>query len=104
MKRLIDEIVASGLVTACRFAVSPTKRSPFLLNATTDGVVRSPSWLATTWDCPACMTATTEFVVPRSIPMTFPISNPPNLSVLKGESRRISPAHKCAATECILSI
>src|SRR4051812_39753733 len=39
--------------------------------ATTDGVVRAPSWLTMTTGCPPSMTATTEFVVPRSMPITF---------------------------------
>ena len=40
--------------------------------ATTDGVVRAPSWLTMTAGCPPSMTATTELVVPRSIPITLP--------------------------------
>jgi hypothetical protein len=33
--------------------------------------MREPSWLTRTAGCPPSMTATTEFVVPRSMPMTF---------------------------------
>src|SRR4051812_45554062 len=69
MKRLIENTVFSGLVTACRFATWPTRRSPFLVNATTDGVRRLPSGLVITVGSPPSMTATTELVVPRSIPM-----------------------------------
>ncbi len=36
----------SGFVMACRFAIWPTSRSPFLVNATTDGVIRPPSAFA----------------------------------------------------------
>src|ERR1041384_7831357 len=71
MKRLIEKIVFWGLVTACRFATWPTSRSPSFVNATTDGVTRPPSALGMTTGSPPSMTATTEFVVPRSIPMIF---------------------------------
>ncbi|EAR26013.1 hypothetical protein A20C1_09039 [marine actinobacterium PHSC20C1] len=65
---MTDAIVRSTLVTAWRFAVSPTRTSPSLVNATTDGVVRIPSAFAMTVGSPPSRTATTEFVVPRSIP------------------------------------
>src|SRR3954449_3000661 len=61
-------MVRSTLVTAWRLAISPTRTSPFLANATTDGVVRPPSAFAMTVGSPPSRTATTEFVVPRSIP------------------------------------
>ena len=60
-----------GFVTAWRFAACPTSRSPLSVNATTEGVsplalrVRDDARLAALHD------ATTEFVVPRSMPMTF---------------------------------
>ena len=38
MNRLIEKIVFSGLVTACRFATWPTSRSPSFAMPTTDGV------------------------------------------------------------------
>src|SRR5215471_6830904 len=57
---------------AWRFATWPTTRSPDLVNPTTDGVVRPPSSLAITTGWPPSITATTEFVVPRSIPITLP--------------------------------
>src|SRR5262245_22180996 len=66
--RLTDRMVRSTLVTACRLATSPTSTSPFLAKATTDGVVRAPSAFAMTVGSPPSRTATTEFVVPRSIP------------------------------------
>src|SRR6266576_2256813 len=71
MNRLIEKIVFCGLVTACRLATCPTSRSPSFVNATTDGVVRPPSALGMTTGSPPSITATTEFVVPRSIPMIF---------------------------------
>src|SRR5699024_648010 len=40
MWRLTDDTVFLVLVTAWRLAISPTSESPFLLPATTDGVVR----------------------------------------------------------------
>jgi len=71
MNRLIEKIVFCGLVTACRFATCPTSRSPSFVNATTEGVVRPPSALGMTTGSPPSITATTEFVVPRSMPMIF---------------------------------
>ncbi len=43
MKRLMEKTVFSGLVTACRLATCPTRRSPDLVKPTTDGVSRLPS-------------------------------------------------------------
>src|SRR5881227_695596 len=73
MKRLMEKTVFCGLVTACRFATVPTRRSPDLANATTDGVVRPPSAFSMTVGSPPSSTAMHEFVVPRSIPIVFPI-------------------------------
>ena len=64
----------SGLITACRLAIWPTKRSPFFVYAITEGVVLNPSAFGITVGLPPSITATTEFVVPRSIPTTFPIN------------------------------
>src|ERR1700754_1257718 len=61
-------MVRSTLVTAWRLATSPTSTSPFLANATTDGVVRAPSAFAMTVGSPPSRTDTTELVVPRAIP------------------------------------
>ena len=63
----------SGLTTAWLRATRPTRRSWFLLTATTDGTSRSPSAEGMTTGSPPSMTATTELVVPRSMPMIFPI-------------------------------
>ncbi len=71
MKRLAEKTVFSGLVTAWRLATWPTSRSPSFAMPTTEGVVRPPSWFTTTVGWPFSMTATTEFVVPRSMPMTL---------------------------------
>src|SRR6185503_18271974 len=71
MNRLIEKTVFSGFVTACRLAIWPTRISPSLVKATTEGVMRLPSWLGTTRGSPPSITATTEFVVPRSMPITF---------------------------------
>src|ERR1035437_1960522 len=62
------------LVTACRLAISPTRTSPFLANATTDGVVRPPSAFAMIVGSPPSRTATAELVVPRSMPTARAIS------------------------------
>src|SRR6516164_6449436 len=74
MKRLMEYTVFSGLVTAWRLATWPTRRSPVFVMATTEGVVREPSWLGITTGSPPCITATTEFVVPRSIPIILLIA------------------------------
>src|SRR6476469_3068937 len=68
MWRLTDAMVRSMLLTAWRLAISPTRTSPDLEKATTDGVVRPPSALAITVGSPPSRTETTELVVPRSIP------------------------------------
>jgi hypothetical protein len=74
MKRLMEKIVFSGLVTACRLATVPTRRSPLSVKATTDGVVRPPSAFSITVGSPPSSTAMHEFVVPRSMPMVLPMS------------------------------
>src|SRR5204863_6043027 len=66
-------MVFCGLVIAWRLAGSPTLRSPFFRKATMDGVVRRPSSLAITTGSLPSITATQLFVVPKSIPMIFPI-------------------------------
>src|SRR5580700_11346908 len=77
MNRLIEYTVFSGFVMACRLATCPTNRSPLLVNATTEGVVRAPSWLGMTVGSPPCITATTELVVPRSMPIILLIEYAP---------------------------
>src|SRR5437588_12310451 len=69
MNRLIEKTVFSGLVMACRFATCPTNRSPVFVKPTTDGVVRPPSSFGMTLGSPPSITATTEFVVPKSMPI-----------------------------------
>src|ERR1700730_14706382 len=46
---------------------------------TTEGVVRAPSWFGITTDSTHCITATTELVVPRSMPIILLILCPPSL-------------------------
>src|SRR4051794_39382543 len=70
-------MVASGLRIACRLATWPTRRWPSSVKATTDGVVRPPSAFGTTSACPpSIVAATTEFVVPRSMPTALAITAP----------------------------
>src|SRR5437588_2969412 len=64
-------IVRSGLVIACRLASWPTSLSPLLLKPTTDGQSRLPSASEITVGSLPSITATTELVVPRSIPTIF---------------------------------
>jgi hypothetical protein len=59
--------VFSGLVIICRLADAPTKISPPFENPTIDGVVLVPSAFGITTGSPPSKTATTEFVVPKSI-------------------------------------
>ena len=79
MKRLMEKIVFSGLAMACLFATWPTSISPSLVNATTEGVVLFPSSLRITFGSLPSITATTELVVPRSMPTIFPMSFNPFL-------------------------
>ena len=64
-------MVFSGLVTAWRFARTPTRRLPSLSKATIEGVVLFPSLFGITLAVPPSMKDTTELVVPRSIPIIF---------------------------------
>src|SRR5579863_9804621 len=73
IRRLIAKNVRSGLVTPCRLAGWPTRRSPSSVNATIEGVVRAPSEFSMTLGVAPSMTATHELVVPRSMPITFAI-------------------------------
>ncbi len=57
---------------ACRLAVAPTRRSPVLVIPTTEGVILLPSAFGMTVGSPASMTATTEFVVPKSMLTVLP--------------------------------
>src|SRR5690348_6402810 len=61
---------------AWRRASWPTRRSPWLVKATTEGVVRDPSALGITVGLPPSVAAITEFVVPRSIPTAVAIAAP----------------------------
>src|SRR4029078_5794399 len=69
-------MVLSGVVTAWRFAGWPINRSPSLVKATTEGVVRAPSLFSMTFGLPPSITATQLLVVPRSMPITFAILLP----------------------------
>ena len=73
MNLFIEEMVLVGLVIACLFAGSPIFLSPLSANATTEGVVLLPSLFMMTVGSFPSITATQEFVVPRSIPIIFPI-------------------------------
>src|ERR1700693_5167941 len=85
MKRLIEYTVFSGLTAACLRARLPTRRSPDLVKATTDGVVREPSALGMTTGSPPSMTAMTELVVPKSIPTVFGICRFPSRCAARRE-------------------
>ena len=73
MNRLMEKMVLFGLVMAWRLAGLPILRSPPSVKATTDGVVRCPSLLMMTVGWLPSITATQEFVVPRSMPIILPM-------------------------------
>src|ERR1700730_4502242 len=64
-------MVFSGLVMLWRLAGWPTRTWPSSVKATIDGVVRPPSAFSITLALFPSITATQEFVVPRSIPIAF---------------------------------
>ena len=66
-----EKKVFSGFTTACLLAIFPTSLSPFLVYATTDGVILCPSALVTIVGFPPSMAATALLVIPKSIPTTF---------------------------------
>ncbi len=71
MNLLIEKTVFWGLLTCWCRAGCPTSRSPLSVKATTEGVIRFPVELMSTFGWAPSVTATTEFVVPRSMPMIF---------------------------------
>src|ERR671919_1998749 len=99
MLRLTDRMVRSGLVMAWRLATSPISTSPPLEKATTDGVVRDPSALGITTGSPASSTATTEFVVPRSIPTGLGMSPPFSWLQISYAFQNINPAYRTVNLE-----
>src|SRR5436305_1008248 len=110
MKRLIEKTVFCGLVTACRLATVPTRRSPDCVNATTDGVVRPPSAFSITVGSPPSSTAIQLLVVPRSIPIVLAINYAPirsrsceNLSVSVADLRGPAKAFLAVRRESVMS-
>ncbi len=73
INRFTEKAVFAVLVIACRLAICPTRCSPPFVKATTEGVVLAPSGLTMITASPPSITETTEFVVPKSIPIVFPI-------------------------------
>src|SRR5690606_12808864 len=69
MRRLAPKMVREGLMIAWRLAIAPTSRFPCGVKARTEGVSRWPVRDGMTTGWPSMTAATTEFVVPRSIPM-----------------------------------
>jgi hypothetical protein len=78
--------VLAGLVIAWRLATWPDEPLAVLVKATTDGTVRPPSALGMTVGSPPSITATTEFVVPRSMPMILPMTSCSSCSPLPAVS------------------
>src|ERR1700733_9370150 len=101
--RFTDRMVRSGLVMAWRLATSPTRTSPDLEKATTEGVVRPPSALGMTTGSPASKTLTTELVVPRSIPTALDICVASTSSSGPGDLRRtLIDEYKYTNLECLV--
>src|SRR5580693_7838558 len=92
-------MVPFGFRIACRRASWPTRRSPWGVKATTDGVVRAPSAFGITVGLPASLTAITELVVPRSIPTAFAIvASSPVTAPRRGRSAAIDEQRRaCTA-------
>src|SRR5215470_16891137 len=96
MNRLIEKTVFSGFVMAWRLAIWPTRISPSFVKPTTDGVSRLPSWLGMTVAVPPSMTATTEFVVPRSMPITLAMLCSCHWSCAASDRTRRGPSSRSA--------
>src|SRR5882724_7208557 len=62
---------------AWRLAIWPTRISPPLANATIDGQRLPPSAVGMTTGLPAWTAATTELVVPKSMPTILAMGDPP---------------------------
>src|SRR5690606_19963925 len=91
--RFTELNVRSGFIMAWRLAACPTRRLPsFLLKATTEGVVLDPSALGMTTGSPPSITATTELVVPRSMPITLLIAHSASLNRHRNQNLRAQPA------------
>ena len=88
ISRFVAYNVFLEFVTACRLAGMPTNRSPSAVNATTDGVVLAPSAFSRTLAVFPSMMATQEFVVPRSMPITLPLT----------------PSEEYKRLDCVLSV
>src|SRR5438270_7065014 len=93
--------VLVGLVTAWRLADWPTRRSPLSVNATMLGVVRAPSLFSMTRTSLPSMTATQEFVVPRSMPMTLLIHMLLCSGCRRPEAPRASPRSKSVTVDVL---
>ena len=78
---LIANKVFSGFVTACLLAGCPTNRSSSVM-PTMDGVVLAPSLFSIILGDLPSITDTHEFVVPKSIPITFAINALPKFRII----------------------
>mmetsp|Transcript_48189 Transcript_48189/g.112747 ORF Transcript_48189/g.112747 Transcript_48189/m.112747 type:complete len:398 (-) Transcript_48189:91-1284(-) len=97
MKRLTEWNVDVGFSAACLFAASPTRISLLLVNATILGVPLEPSAFGITSGRPASTVATTDVVVPKSMPTTFS-SNSSGTASLTG--RALLPSNLRSRTAC----
>ena len=102
MNRLAEEIVPFGLRIAWRRASCPTSRSPFSVNATTDGVVRVPSALGMTSAWPPSQAAITELVVPRSMPTALAMGHTSRPSSRAASAATSSSTTRSKRWACII--
>ena len=73
-QQTLDETVTQAILPAHDGLLGIlTDRSPLLVKATTEGVVRAPSEFSKTTGSPPSMTDMQELVVPKSIPKTLAI-------------------------------
>jgi hypothetical protein len=73
MNLFIEKTVCCGFVTCWCLAICPTNLSFLSVKPTTEGVSREPLELMSTLGAEPSITAQTEFVVPKSIPIIFAI-------------------------------
>ena len=103
IRRLIAKIVFSGFVMLWRLAGCPTSTSPLSAKATIEGVVRAPSEFSMTFAALPSMTATQEFVVPRSMPIAFAIAILLSFTVLRVDPMPSGSAETRSSRRCQLA-
>ena len=107
MSLLASLMVFVGLPAAWFLAALPTRRVPSSAEyATHDGVVHPPSGLGTisTRPAPARQTATHEYVVPRSIPMTVSVGAASALAPSAVSGAAVPFSFACAVWSAVIRV